>query len=225
LRAVPQAFSKAVPQNTADLQAMEKHVRNLVAKVSPAVVSVEVGASTGSGVVISSGGLILTAGHVASRPGRSARITFSDGKVVRGKTLGADDESDCGVVMITEPGSWPHADVGDSTLPRLGSWVLALGHPGGFDSERPQVLRLGRIVRVSSTALQTDCPITTGDSGGALFDMHGRAVGIHSYVSNSMTENYHIPLTRFLDDWASLTQGQVERTRASRNQSQLHAAK
>lgn len=225
MRLVPPALVKPVPQTAADLQAIEKHVKSLAAKVATAVVSVEVGASTGSGVVVTVGGLVLTAGHVASRPGRSARITFPDGKVVRGKTLGADEESDCGVVLITDSGHWPRAEVADSVSPRLGGWVLALGHPGGFDSERPQVVRLGRIVRVSPSAIQTDCTITTGDSGGPLFDMHGRVVGIHSYVSNSMTENYHIPMARFLDDWASLTQAEAERTRADRSPSELQAAK
>ena len=75
---------------------MEQQVKTLVARLSPAVVAVEVGYGSGSGVVISADGLVLTAGHVCGRPGRSVRFTFPDGKHARGKTLGLDPDTDAG---------------------------------------------------------------------------------------------------------------------------------
>src|SRR5512146_1725723 len=92
LPAVPPAFSKSVPTSLADLHSMQAHVEALVEKVSPAVVAVEIDGGTGSGVVVSEDGLVLTAGHVCGAPGREVRFIFPDGKTVPGKTLGLDED-------------------------------------------------------------------------------------------------------------------------------------
>lgn len=202
--ALPPALSRPTPASVADLRAIEQHVKALVARVTPAIVAVEVGSGSGSGVVISADGLVLTAGHVAGRGGRDARFTFPDGRTARGKTLGASLASDAGLLQITGPGSWPHVPVGELGSARVGDWVLALGLPGGFDVKRSLITRLGRLIRMTPDALQSDCTISPGDSGGALFDMHGRVIGIHSYISSGATENFHVPITRFLEDWAAL---------------------
>jgi serine protease Do len=186
---------------------MERHVKALVARVSPAVVAVEVGNGSGSGVVISADGLVLTAGHVCGEPDRNVRFTFPDGKTVRGKTLGRDTESDTGLMRITDHGSWPHAAMGDLAQARVGDWVLALGHPGGFDPGRSLVVRLGRIIRLDEGALQTDCTISPGDSGGPLLDMHGRVIGIHSAISTLLAENFHVAISEFYGNWSSMAKG------------------
>ena len=191
----------------ADLKAIQQHVQALVGRVSPAVVAVEVGYGSGSGVVISADGLVLTAGHVCGRPGRSVRFTFTDGKIAHGKTLGLDLDSDTGLMRITDPGPWPYAAMGDLDGASVGDWVLALGHPGGFDLKRSLVVRLGRIIRLAEDALQTDCTISPGDSGGPLFDMEGRVIGIHSAISSSTAENFHVAITEYYDVWDQLAQG------------------
>jgi serine protease Do len=203
----PAAFSKPAPTSIADLKAMEQHVTNLVSRVSPAVVALEVGFGSGSGVIISEDGLVLTAGHVAGRPGRSVRITFPGGKVVHGKTLGLDADADTGLMKITEPGPWPHVPTGDMDEVKAGDWVLALGHPGGFDLQRSLVVRLGRVIRYVEGALQTDCTISPGDSGGPLFDMAGRVIGIHTAISSSMAENFHVEISEYYDTWEELARG------------------
>ena len=129
------------------------------------------------------------------------RFTFPDGKTARGKTVGVNLDNDTGLMRITDRGPWPHADVGDLQQARVGDWVLALGHPGGFDLRRSLVVRLGRIIRMEADALQTDCTISPGDSGGPLFDMHGRVIGIHSAISSSLAENFHVAVTAFYDGW------------------------
>src|SRR4029078_10849523 len=83
-----------------------------------------------------------------------------------------------------------------------------MGHPGGFDLKRSLVVRLGRLIRLSSSALQTDCTISPGDSGGPLFDMYGRVIGIHSFISSSMADNFHVPMTAFYSDWDSMVNTQ-----------------
>ena len=198
---LPPAFAKATPSSIADLRSIEQRVKELVRRVTPAVVDVEIGGGTGSGVIISEDGLVLTAGHVCGESGRTVRMTFSDGRKARGKTIGASRDSDCGLIRITDRGPWPHVAVGDLEQTRPGDWVLALGHPGGFDLRRSLVVRLGRIIRLEDGNLQTDCTISQGDSGGPLLDMFGRVIGIHSSISSSLTANFHVPITDFYQNW------------------------
>jgi serine protease Do len=202
------AFTKAVPVSIDDLKSMEEHVKALVTRVSPSVVAVEVGYGTGSGVVISADGLVLTAGHVCGRANRDVRFTFPDGKVAHGKTVGLDRNSDTGLMRITDPGPWPCAAMGQLAQARIGDWSLALGHPGGFDLRRSLVVRLGRIILLAPQVLQTDCTISPGDSGGPLFDMYGRVIGIHSAISSSVAENFHVPVTEFYGTWDELVKGE-----------------
>ena len=198
------AFAKTVPTSIADLRSMEERIKALVRQVSPSVVAVEVGFGTGSGVVISAEGLVLTAGHVCGRPNRTVHFTFDDGRTATGRTLGVNLDNDTGLMQIMDPGPWPHSALGDLGQSHIGDWVLALGHPGGFDLRRSLVIRLGRILRLGEDALQTDCTISPGDSGGPLFDMYGRVIGIHSSISSSVAENFHVAITQYYDDWDRL---------------------
>ncbi len=205
---LPRAFFKDAPASVDDLKTIEKRVENLVARISPAVVAVEVGGGSGSGVVISWDGLVLCAAHVCGAPGRNVVFTFPDGKTAHGKTLGTNHEMDAGLMKITDAGAWPHVETGELDRARLGDWVLALGHPGGFDPKRPIVVRLGRIILFASNLLQTDCTLIFGDSGGPLFDMHGRVIAIHSRISASNKENFHVPIDAFYDGWVRLAKGE-----------------
>ncbi|MBX3748429.1 MAG: trypsin-like peptidase domain-containing protein [Verrucomicrobiae bacterium] len=206
--AVPAGFEGPTPDSVADLAAMEAHVMALVRQVTPSVVAVRVGGSTGSGVVISADGWVLTAAHVAASPNRPVRFLFPDGRTVRGRTLGTNHRMDAGLARIEEDGDWPWVPVGEAGSGVLGEWVLGLGHPGGFDPDRSMVVRLGRVIRRTAMALQTDSILSGGDSGGPLFDMHGRVVGIHSRISNSTAENYHVPIDAYLEDWVRLIRGE-----------------
>lgn len=204
---LPAAFIKNSPASLADLRLMQRHIEALIPQLSPAVVAVEVGYGSGSGVIVSSDGLVLTAGHVCGKPGRRVTFTFPDGRTAEGKTLGVNDDDDTGMMRITDPGPWPFVPLGDLTHAHLGDWTLAFGNPGGFDPERSLVVRVGRIIRLTPDVLQTDCTLSPGDSGGPLFDMYGRVIGIHTAIGSSLTENFHVPLTDFYDDWSQLITG------------------
>lgn len=204
---LPLALRQDAPSSLEDLKSIEAHVQGLVARISPAVVAVRVEGATGSGVVISEDGFVLCAAHVCNEPNRDVRLVFPDGRSARGKTLGTNHETDAGLMKITDPGRWPHVDIGDLEQARLGDWVLALGHPGGFDRHRSMVVRLGRIIRLGSGALQTDCTIVSGDSGGPLFDTHGRVIGIHSRISESSAANFHVPIAAYHASWDRLVRG------------------
>jgi serine protease Do len=205
---LPLAFRKGAPASIEDLKIMQQHVERLVSRAAPAVVSVQVGNGVGSGVVITSDGLVLCAAHVCGEPNLKVRFTFPDGRTAHGHTLGANHDMDSGLMKISDPGPWPHVDMAEADSLRQGDWVVALGHPGGFDPDRPVVARLGRVLRLGPL-LQTDCTLMSGDSGGPLFDMHGRVVAIHSRISDSTTENFHVPIDTYLETWSRLLKGDL----------------
>jgi serine protease Do len=204
---VPKAFAKAVPTSIADLESIQRHIEALVRQVEPAVVAVRIGISAGSGVVVSDDGFVLCAAHVCGAPNRDVLFTFPDGRTARGKTLGTNHDLDSGLMKITEAGPWPHVPMAEVGSTRIGDWVLTLGHPGGFDPNRRPVARLGRVIRIGAM-IQTDCTLIAGDSGGPLFNMEGRVAGIHSRISESTSDNFHVPIDTYRQTWDRLAQGE-----------------
>jgi serine protease Do len=90
-----------------------------------------------------------------------------------------------------------------------GQWVLAIGHPGGWDEKRGLVLRVGRLLYKNPTVLRTDCVLVGGDSGGPLFDFEGRVIGIHSRIGNALWDNFHVPIDTFSEDWDQLVASKI----------------
>src|SRR5262249_14488660 len=133
LAKLPEVFSKRAPESLDDLKAIEQHVDKVLERVTPAVVCVRIGNGSGSGVIVSWDGLVLTAGHVSGTPGRECNLIFPDGKVVKGKTLGVSSGADTGLIKITtEAKSWPCVEMGRSGDLKAGDWCIARGHPGGY---------------------------------------------------------------------------------------------
>jgi serine protease Do len=209
---VPPAFDKAAPEGLTDLKSMEQHVRMLSDKLKACTVSVQIGPSQGSGVIVTGDGYILTCAHVIGRPGRRVSVIFPDGTRKRGETLGANEVVDAGMIRITDSApneGWPHADMAEHGSIEPGDWCLAIGHPGGFRDDRPPVVRLGRVVLSTTRFLQSDCELVGGDSGGPLFDMEGRVIAINSRIQEDPTANYHVPVVAYLGGWDRLVQGEV----------------
>ncbi|MBC8350781.1 MAG: trypsin-like peptidase domain-containing protein [Planctomycetes bacterium] len=205
-------LSRPVPRDASDLRVIEEAVKRVATKVVPCTVGVQVGNNHGSGVVITETGYVLTAAHVTDRPGRNATIRFPDGTTVRGKTLGMHTEADGALIKITDEGTWPHVSVvtvDDYPYPKPGDWCVATGHPGGFDEGRTPPVRFGRIIDVNETVIRTDCTINSGDSGGPLFDMQGRVIGIHSRIAEQSTINLHGPVLAFQESWRPMRDGEV----------------
>jgi serine protease Do len=201
------AAEKPAPENVDDLRAIEKQVAAVVAKVQAATVGVRIGSSQGSGVIVTKDGYVLTAGHVSGKPDREVALIFPDGKTVKGKTLGYNPTIDSGLIKITEEGEWPAVEMGHSNDLKRGQWVVALGHPGGYLKGRTPPVRLGRILTTGQTLIRTDCTLVGGDSGGPLFDLEGRVIGIHSRIGGTLTENVHVPVETYRDTWAALVKG------------------
>jgi serine protease Do len=87
---------------------------------------------------------------------------------------------------------------------RLGDWVFALGHSGGFDKNRGSVVRLARLVRMANSTYQSDCSLIGGDSGGPLFDLTGKLIAIHSRVGQQLPVNMHVPMSEYVTHWDAM---------------------
>jgi serine protease Do len=204
---------KGAPESGADLRVMQFHNRELARRVVPCTVGLLVGQAQGSGVIISPDGYVLTAGHVSGQADRNVTIILPNGETVRGKTLGANHGIDSGLIKINDPnpagGAWPFADVARSKPLKPGEWCMATGHPGGYQRGRAPVVRVGRILSNSNGAIATDCTLVGGDSGGPLFDMEGRVIGIHSRIGGPLSQNYHVPVDTYRETWDRLATSQV----------------
>jgi serine protease Do len=197
-------FSKAQPEEMEDLIDLENHVAEIVKRTTAATVCVRSRDGSGSGVVISEDGWVLTAAHVTGRPGRKFEVIFPDGRSTYAVSYGTNHEDDAGLLKIEgENQVWPWAPVAQQAV-NEGDWALCLGHPGGLQADRPPVARLGRVIRSSQHVVRTDCLIMPGDSGGPLFDMQGRVVGINSRCGPTQSLNYHTPAWVYLRDWDRL---------------------
>jgi serine protease Do len=192
------------------MKEMEGKVKKLVTTNMPAVVSLigEKVPGAGSGVVVSADGLILTAGHVTA--GNDTMIVvFPDGRQAKCKVLGADYTRDVGLAKIIEPGKYPFAELGDSDKLQTTTIVIALGHPGGYDVRRTPPARIGRISdRNAGGFLVSDCTLIGGDSGGPLFDLEGKVVGIHSSISESLSYNRDAPVNAAKVSWEKMLKGE-----------------
>lgn len=197
------------PNKLEDLNYIQKRVTEVVKKVTPAVVGIQIGNSAGSGVVISEDGYVLTAGHVSGDANKQAFVILPSGKRLKAKTLGANKSIDSGLIKIENASGMPFVDLGESKSLNKGQWVVSIGHPGGYMDGRAPVVRVGRILQKNSTVLQTDCTLVGGDSGGPLFDLEGRVVGIHSRIGAGLALNYHVPADTYRETWDRLALGEV----------------
>ncbi len=198
-------------RNLKDLAKLENEVEAVSAKVMSATVALlsERTGSSGSGVITSADGLILTAAHVI-QGADELMVVFPDGKQVQGKVLGANYSKDIAMVQISDKGPWPFAEMGASKPLTAGDWVIALGHSAGFDAARTPPVRFGRVVsKGPGNFLTTDCTLIGGDSGGPLFGLNGKIVGINSSIGVSLTNNNHAGIDGFKEDWERIRAGEA----------------
>lgn len=150
---------------------------------------------TGSGVVISKDGYIVTNAHVLLDKGYHMVGTTS-GEVYEAKVIGRDTKTDIAVIKIQTTGLLP-AVLGNSDEAVIGEKVIAIGNPAGLSNTVTDgiVSYVGRMIRGESTGykmscIQTNAQISPGNSGGALVNMYGQVIGITSskYTNNGLDE-------------------------------------
>lgn len=199
---------KKAPTSAEDLRAIESALKGSLATARKATVCLELGQGSGSGVIISPDGLILTAAHVTGGVGKEITAILGDGRKVKCESLGLSSDTDCAMAKIIDKGTYPYVEVDRADLSKLGDWVFSLGHSGGYDKNRGAGVRIGRLVKVADSTVQSDCTLIGGDSGGPLFDMSGRLIGIHSRVGANLQQNMHVPIREFMRHWDDMLQGQ-----------------
>ena len=202
------------PRNQVELISLEKQQTKVAEKVNLVTVNLHHGNTQGSGVIITGEGYILTAAHVAGRPNQKIFINMHDGVQLEGVTMGVNRDMDAGLVRITSARDiavdpWPHASLGASSDLKLGQWCIATGHPGGWMKDRPAVVRIGRLLRILPSTLVSDCSLIGGDSGGPLFDLEGKLIGIHSRIGVEVDDNMHVPVDVFDKSWSRLVRNEA----------------
>ena len=150
-------------------------------QVTPAVVGIRTATGSGSGVIVSADGLIITNAHVIGRGG-GVRVSMADGTEVDGRVLGVAQTTDIAVVDI-EGNDLPFAALGDSDVLQVGQSAIAIGNPIGFE----RTVTTGVLSAMNRSLgfgyeelIQTDAAINPGNSGGPLLNSSGQVIGINT---------------------------------------------
>lgn len=143
--------------------------------------------SLGSGFVIDADkGLIVTNNHVIA-DADEIEVNFTDGSKLKAKLLGKDAKTDLALLQVTRNGKKLTAvSFGDSESARIGDWVMAIGNPFGLGGTVTIGIISARNRNISAGPyddfIQTDAAINRGNSGGPLFDMNGKVIGINTAI-------------------------------------------
>lgn len=143
--------------------------------------------SLGSGFVIDAvKGLVVTNNHVIA-DADEIEVNFTDGKKLKAELLGTDTKTDIALLKV-DPTKHKLTDVGfgDSARSRIGDWVMAIGNPFGLGGTVTLGIISARNRDINAgpydNFIQTDAAINRGNSGGPLFDMHGKVIGINTAI-------------------------------------------
>jgi S1-C subfamily serine protease len=221
-------LGRLAPVFSPDIAAPAFDFKDAAKKAMPSVVSVdrfdrqrgffegesrERQTGTGSGVIVSKDGIIVTNNHVVegtvNRQGKTVypnvQVRLFDGKKVKAKVLGADPRSDIAVLKVEADNLKP-IEIGSSASLQVGEWVMAVGNPLGFEntvsvgvvSSTKRNLPVGEQGLVEG--IQTDAAINPGNSGGALCNAQGQLIGINSAIASGTGESvgigFAIPIDR-----------------------------
>ena len=188
----------AAPGDAEALDAYSRVVTRVAEVLGPSVANLRVfsrrrsAAGSGSGVVITPDGFLLTSVHVVGSGGARVRASFVDGSDLQATVVGTDPLSDL-AVLRAESARLAAAELGDAATLRVGQLVVAIGNPHGYAGSvtagvvsalgRSLPARAGGATRIIDDVIQTDAALNPGNSGGALVDGRQHVVGINTAVA------------------------------------------
>ena len=149
---------------------------------------------TGSGVIVSADGYIITNAHVIDKA-EKILITTNDNKEFEAKLIGSDEQNDIALLKVETKNELPYAIFGDSDATKIGEWVLAIGNPFNLTSTvtagiiSAKARNLDPTGRTTQSFIQTDAAVNPGNSGGALVNTQGQLIGINTAIQ-SQTGSY-----------------------------------
>ena len=144
---------------------------------------------TGSGVIVSPDGYIITNNHVIE-DNNQIEITTNDNKTYEAKVIGTDPDTDIAVLKINADKKLPYVFFGNSDATRIGEWVLAVGNPFNLNSTvtagiiSAKSRDLNKKDGVNESYIQTDAAVNRGNSGGALVNTRGELIGINTAITS-----------------------------------------
>lgn len=148
---------------------------------------------SGSGVIISEDGYIVTNNHVV-KDASEIEITLNNNKSYKAKLVGTDSKMDIALLKVDTNDKLPYATFGDSDNVKVGEWVLAVGNPYNLNSTVTAGIVSAKARNLGSengiqSFIQTDAAVNPGNSGGALVNTRGELIGINTMIS-SQTGSY-----------------------------------
>jgi serine protease Do len=147
---------------------------------------------TGSGVIISEDGYIITNNHVV-KDATELEITLNNNKTYKAKLIGTDSKMDIALLKVDANEKLPYATFGNSDNMKVGEWVLAVGNPYNLTSTVTAGIVSAKARDLSNNGIQsfiqTDAAVNPGNSGGALVNTRGELIGINTMIS-SQTGSY-----------------------------------
>ena len=147
---------------------------------------------TGSGVIISEDGYIVTNNHVI-KDASEIEITLNNKKSYKAKLVGTDSKMDIALLKIDTEDKLPYSTFADSDVVKVGEWVLAVGNPYNLTSTVTAGIVSAKARNLDTTGIQsfiqTDAAVNPGNSGGALVNTRGELIGINTMIS-SQTGSY-----------------------------------
>jgi serine protease Do len=141
--------------------------------------------SLGTGFIVSPDGYIITNNHVVNGADE-VLVKLSDGRELKGEIKGVDEKLDLALIKISDKGTLPSTELGDSDALEVGEWVMAIGNPFGLAQTVTAgiVSAKGRVIGSGpyDDFIQTDASINPGNSGGPLFSASGKVIGINTAI-------------------------------------------
>jgi Do/DeqQ family serine protease len=143
---------------------------------------------TGSGVIISEDGYIVTNNHVI-KDATELEVTLNNNKSYKAKLIGTDSKMDIALLKISADEKLPYATFADSDQVKVGEWVLAVGNPYNLNSTVTAGIVSAKARNLDSrngiqSFIQTDAAVNPGNSGGALVNTRGELIGINTMISS-----------------------------------------